>query len=219
MGEVCAASCGPPHLPLHPTPPHPRQRPEQRPLLNTRTSAPRPLLRPKAEPRAGASSSHPSSSSPLSPGECHRPEAPATHLGPALLPRGQASTPPPPPTLRPGPDAPSGVRGPEASRVPAQLLPNSPAENHPPPPRSYSARDAGGGAAEGSPRRSVPRFRGQGAQRGHEGAQRPQGAWGRRQSVFLLTGPAVPHPGTAFKDRSGRREQERGPVGKRELGA
>lgn len=94
MGEVCAASCGPPPLPLHPTPPHPRQRPEQRPLLNTRASAPRPLLRPKAEPRAGASSSHPSSSSPLSPDECHRPEAPATHLGPASLPRGQATTPP-----------------------------------------------------------------------------------------------------------------------------
>ena len=75
------------------------------------------------------------------------------------------------------------------------------------------------GRLRGSPRRSVPRFRGQGAQRGHEGAQRPQGAWGGRQSAFLLMGPAGPHPGTAFKDRSGRREQERGPVGKRGLGA
>lgn len=71
------------------------------------------------------------------------------------------------------------------------------------------------GRRRGSPRRSVPRSRGQGTQRGHEGAQKPQGARGRRQSAFLLTGPAVPHPGTASKDRSGRREQERGTVGKR----
>lgn len=200
----------------HPTPPHPTpvQRPEQRPLLNARASAPRPLLRPKAEPRAGASSSHPSSSSQLSPGKCHRPEAPATHLGPASLPRGQATT-PPPPTLRPGPDAPSGVRGSEASRVPAQLLTHSPAENHPPPPRSYSARDAGGGAAEGlaPPVSATIPWPGR--------TKRPRGrteATGR-QSAFLLMGPAGPHPGTAFKDRSGRREQERGPVGKRGLGA
>ena len=75
-----------PPLLSHPTP---AQRPEQRPLLNTRAAAPRPLLRPNAEPRAGASSPRRSASPPLSPGECHRPEAPSTNRGPASRSQGQ----------------------------------------------------------------------------------------------------------------------------------
>ena len=135
--------------------------------------------------------------------------------GPRLASPGPGDPPPPPPTLRPGPVAPSGVRGFEASRVPAQLLPYSPAEKHPPPPRSYSARDAGGGAVEAlaSPVSATILWPGR--------TERPRGrteAAGRAGSPpkrVFAHGSAVPHPGTASKDRSGRREQERGTVGKR----
>lgn len=121
-----------PPLLSHPTP---AQRPEQRPLLNTGVAAPRPPLRPNAESGTGASSPRRSASPPLSPCKSYPPEAPATNRGPASLPQGDA---PPAAHPAPEPNAPSGFRGSEASRVPAQLRPHSPAEKHPPPARSNS---------------------------------------------------------------------------------
>ena len=63
------------------------------------------------------------------------------------------------------------------------------------------------------------RPRGQGAQRGHKGARRPQGAQGCHKGAFFITGSKAAQPDTASKDRNARREQGRGPVGKRGLAA
>lgn len=114
MGEVCAASRGPP-----PLPPHPAQRPEQRPLLNTPVAALRPPLGPIVESRAGA---------------CPHPRQ-VSVTGPRLPP--QPSAPPPLPTatrlafatpaLRPPKtNAPSLVRGSGRRAYPPSLFPTPP---------------------------------------------------------------------------------------------
>lgn len=140
MGEVCAASRVPPLS--HPTP---AQRQEQRPLLNTLVAAPRPLLWPNEESRAGVSSPRPPPNRciPTLDKRVIAARGSRRKTGPASLPHRLVT-----PLLRLSQTRPPELeaRGIAHTRPASSLLPCGEA---PAPPRSYSssARDARGGEA------------------------------------------------------------------------
>lgn len=196
----------------HPTP---AQRPEQRPLLNAAAAAPRPLPRPYAESRVRASSPYPSASPPLSPGESvtRRRLPPQTRAPPPF----PAALPPPPPTLRPGQTRPSESEAPGHRAYPPSSFPTPLRRSTRPLPAPipWVPETPEVERQRGRPLLAVPPPGGQRAQRDHRVRGGPKCAQGCHKRAFLITGSAVPHPGRASKDRGGRPEQGRGPVGKR----
>lgn len=127
------------------------------------------------ESGAGASSPLRSPSPPFLLSQCYRPEAPAINRGPASLPQGNAT--PPPPAVRTSPARPAEFEAPRRPAYQPSLLLLACGEA-PVSPDSYPARvqDARGGAATGSAlpkgaKTPWPSRRGHKGERGcHEGA-------------------------------------------------